>query len=66
MQKSWSLVENIFVDFLGVDFDFDKNNTMPRGTTECITKPNSRVQVYRIPTDEEYIIARDTEMLVRQ
>lgn len=51
--------------YLGVDFDFEKNNTMPRGTTECITKPGSKVQVYRIPTDEEFIIARDTEMLVK-
>jgi acetate kinase len=38
---------------------------MPRGTIECITKPSSKVQVYRIPTDEEFIIARDTEMLVK-
>ena len=53
------------MEYLGVDFDFEKNNTMPRGTVECISKPNSRVQVYRIPTDEEYIIARDTEMLVK-
>ena len=53
------------MEYLGIDFDFDKNSTMPRGTTECITKPGSRVQVYRIPTDEEYIIARDTEMLVK-
>ncbi len=53
------------MEYLGVDFDFEKNATMPRGTTECITKPGSKVQVYRIPTDEEYIIARDTEMLVK-
>lgn len=53
------------MEYLGIDFDFDKNSTMPRGTTECITKPGSRVQVYRIPTDEEFIIARDTEMLVK-
>ena len=53
------------MEYLGIDFDFEKNETMPRGTIECITKPSSRVQVYRIPTDEEYIIARDTEMLVK-
>ena len=53
------------MEYLGIDFDFDKNNTMSRGTTECITKPGSKVQVYRIPTDEEFIIARDTEMLVK-
>jgi acetate kinase len=53
------------MEYLGVDFDFEKNNTMPRGTIECITKPNSKVQVYRIPTDEEFIIARDTATLVK-
>lgn len=53
------------MEYLGIDFDFDKNDTMPRGTIECITKSNSKVQVYRIPTDEEFIIARDTEMLVK-
>lgn len=53
------------MEYLGVDFDFEKSNTLPRGTTECISKENSRVKVYRIPTDEEFIIARDTEMLVK-
>ena len=53
------------MEYLGIDFDFDKNASMPRGTIECLTKEGSKVQVYRIPTDEEYIIARDTEMLVK-
>lgn len=53
------------MEYLGIDFDFKKNDTMPRGTIECISKPSSKVQVYRIPTDEEFIIARDTEMLVK-
>ena len=53
------------MEYLGVDFDFDKNNSIPRGTIECLTKENSKVKVYRIPTDEEFIIARDTEMLVK-
>ena len=53
------------MEYLGIDFDFEKNNSIPRGTTECLSKPNSRVLVYRIPTDEEFIIARDTEMLTK-
>ena len=53
------------MEYLGIDFDFDKNVSIPRGTTECLTKQDSRVKVYRIPTDEEFIIARDTEMLVK-
>lgn len=54
------------MEYLGVDFDFDKNKSIPRGTTEILTKADSKVKVYRIPTDEEFIIARDTEMLVKQ
>lgn len=53
------------MEYLGIDFDFEKNSSIARGTTECLTKEGSKVQVYRIPTDEEYIIARDTEMLVK-
>ena len=53
------------MEYLGVDFDFDKNASIPRGTTECLTKEGSKVKVYRIPTDEEFIIARDTAMLVK-
>lgn len=54
------------MEYLGIDFDFEKNKNIPRGTIECLTKEGSKVQVYRIPTDEEFIIARDTEMLVKQ
>ena len=48
------------LEFIGVNFDNDKNWNMPRGTVEEISKPNSKVKVYRIPTDEELVIARDT------
>ena len=50
--------------YLGIDFDEEKNKTMPRGTIETISKETSRVKVLRIPTDEELVIARDTERLV--
>lgn len=52
------------LDYLGIDFDEEKNKTMPRGTIETISKESSRVKVLRIPTDEELVIARDTERLV--
>ncbi len=54
------------MEYLGLDFDFEKNESIPRGTIECISKPSSKVKVYRIPTDEEFIIARDTETLVKE
>ena len=46
------------MEYLGVEFDKEKNNNLPRGTVEEISKPNSRVKVFRIPTDEELVIAR--------
>lgn len=52
------------LDYLGIEFDEEKNKTMARGTIETITKESSRVKVLRIPTDEELVIARDTERLV--
>ena len=53
------------MEYLGVEFDEEKNNKLPRGTVEEISKPNSRVKVFRIPTDEELVIARDTLNLIK-
>lgn len=53
------------MEYLGVEFDKEKNNNLPRGTIEEISKPNSRVKVFRIPTDEELVIARDTLNLIK-
>ena len=53
------------MEYLGVEFDAEKNNNLPRGTVEEISKPTSRVKVYRIPTDEELVIARDTLNLIK-
>ena len=52
------------MDYLGAVLDEEKNKTIPRGTIENLSSANSRVQIYRIPTDEELVIARDTERLV--
>lgn len=52
------------LEFLGVNFDFEKNLKLPRGTVEEISKPNSKVKVFRIPTNEELVIARDTINLI--
>ena len=53
------------LDFLGVEYDKDINEkTFGRsGVTELSTK-NSKVKVYMIPTNEELVIASDTEALV--
>ena len=49
-------------DFLGVDFDKDKNKV--RGKFAEITKEGSKVKAFVIPTNEELMIAKDTLALV--
>ncbi len=51
------------LEFLGVEADFEKNRTCPRGVDVELSKPTSKVRVYVIPTDEEMTIARDTAAL---
>jgi len=51
------------LEFLGVDVDFDYNRNCPRGEEVCLTKPESKVKVFVIPTDEERVIAEDTARL---
>ena len=50
----------------GIEIDKKKNLTLPRGTIEEISKKSSKVRVFRIPTDEELLIARDTKGLVQK
>ena len=47
------------LDFMGIEIDKVKNYNIPRGTVEELTGPNSRVRIFRIPTNEELVIARD-------
>ncbi len=53
------------MEYLGVEFDSKINQTAPRGTIQEFSKKTSRVKVYRIPTDEEYMIAMDTASLAK-
>lgn len=50
------------LSFMGVDIDEDLNNM--RGEEKLVSKSNSKVKVYVIPTDEELMIAKETERLV--
>jgi acetate kinase len=47
--------------YLGVDFDESKNKV--RGEEAILTTPESKVKVCIIPTDEEWMIASDTQEL---
>ena len=48
--------------FMGVDVDADANNMS--GEEKVISKPDSKVKVYVIPTNEELMIAKETQRLV--
>lgn len=50
------------LEFLGIDIDPAKNNV--RGEERVISSDNSRVKVLIVPTNEELVIARDTEKIV--
>lgn len=49
--------------FMGVDLDIDANNM--RGEEKVISKPDSRIKVYVIPTNEELMIAKETLRLIK-
>ena len=51
------------LSFMGVDIDLEANNM--RGEEKVISKPNSKIKVYVIPTNEELMIAKETERLVK-
>ena len=53
-----------YLDYLGVKFDKEKNAGL-RGRQEEISKPDSKVRVFVIPTNEELAIARETLALVK-
>ena len=48
---------------MGVEIDKEVNNRI-RGEEAVISTPESKVKVCIIPTDEELMIARDTEAIV--
>lgn len=53
------------MNFLGIDLDIDKNKNA-NGKEAVISSDNSKVKVLVVPTDEELMIALDTESIVRK
>ena len=49
--------------FMGIELDEEANKL--RGKTVEISKPNSKIRVFVIPTNEELVIAQDTEKLIK-
>ena len=51
------------LEFMGVKVDVDANNM--RWEEKEISTPDSKIKVYVIPTNEELMIAKETERLVK-
>jgi acetate kinase len=52
------------LSFIGIDFDKKKNESV-KGKETIITSPSSKVIVAVIPTNEELVIAMDTEEVIK-
>ncbi|GET25377.1 acetate kinase [Prolixibacter sp. NT017] len=52
------------LEFLGIEIDENLNNGL-RGKEQVISKEGSRVKVIVVPTNEELVIAMDTETIVK-
>jgi len=52
-----------YLGFMGVELDLEANNV--RAVEKEISKKDSKVKVWIVPTDEELMIARDTMNLVK-
>ncbi len=53
------------LEFCGVKIDAEKNKNMPRGEETVISTDDSKVKILVIPTNEELMIALDTQELVK-
>lgn len=51
------------LEFMGLKLDLDKNNI--RGEERIISTEDSSIKVYLIPTNEELMIAKETENLIK-
>ena len=53
------------LEFLGIEIDKEVNNGT-RGEEIIISKPNSKVKIMVVPTNEELVIAQDTKTIVEK
>jgi acetate kinase len=53
------------MEFMGLEFDTDGNKSA-RGIEKTISKPNSKIKVIIVPTNEELVIAEDTKSIVEK
>ena len=53
------------MSFLGIEVDEEVNRTCPRGEIADISAKGAKVKTFVIPTNEEYMIALDTQNLTK-
>lgn len=67
-ENDWEMRESVCsqLGYFGVEFDVEHNANLPRPLTATeISKLTSKVKVFMIPTNEELVIASDTERIVK-
>ena len=66
-ENQWRMRQSVCQDmeYLGLIFDEEKNKN-ERGREIILSKPESKVTVMVVPTDEEYMIALDTRAVLMQ
>ena len=64
-ENSWEVREGVCtnMDFMGIKIDKELNKTV-RGELKKISTPDSKAEVWVVPTNEELLIARDTLALI--
>ena len=67
-ENQWNIREKVCRDmeYLGIEINEEKNRNFTRGIPFDISKEGARVATWIIPTDEEYMIALDTEALAKK
>lgn len=67
-ENQWKIREAVCAEMscLGIEIDNDRNEHFERGVPFDITKDGARVRTLIIPTNEEYMIALDTERLANE
>ena len=62
-ETCWKMREKVFsgTDAMGIRLDIEKNKITGGSSPERISRPDSGVQIWVIPTDEESVILREVE-----
>jgi len=52
------------MDWAGIVLDESKNTSLARGAEGCLSSPDSKTQIWVLPTNEEIVVARQTAAAV--